>query len=414
MYRIALILKCFLWFLGKWDVDLSWLPYFSNPYTQYINIREAKYLIDNNYNPYSTDGIFQKPLIVYGLIIIDSDLVFLITDILLSFLVVYLFGAKQGYRKSILLFYHLNPITFANIILKNTNVFDHLFMLLTIFSALKIKFLSPILFGFLLYLNPQYFIIFAAISVIFRRESQTTQKFALKLIAFLLISALTIWCLLHLSYLITGDWQFIEKTYIDFYFPKDHKPTIGFLWALFSGLFSKYKQLYHAFFILLPVCYILPLYNLFVKYAKREKDYLGFMIGVSLFCSFLYFQYIAISDLVIIFILLFQRYDWLFNSLPTIVIIHAGCLILFLGGGLQFIWTHSFTGNPNFTFFQVFVSYVFYVILVSEGIREMLKFRTIQKKEEKEKIKEAVEEEEQQLKDEKKESKQSDKKLKGD
>ncbi|CAD8058560.1 unnamed protein product [Paramecium sonneborni] len=413
MYRIALILKCLLWFLGKWDVDLTWLPYFSNPYTQYNNIKEAKYLIANNYNPYSSDGIFQKPLLIYGLIIIDNDLVFLIADILICFLVAYLFGAKQGYRKSILLFYHLNPIIFANIILKNTNVFDHLFMLLTIFSALKTKFLSPILFGFLLYLNPQYFIIFAAISVIFRRETETTQKFALKLVGFLLLSALTIWCLLYISYQITGDWQFIEKTYIDYYFPKDHRPTIGFLWALFSGLFSKYKSLYHAFFILLPICYILPLYNLFVKYAKREKEYLGFMIGVSLFCSFLYFQYVSISDLVIIFILLFQRYDWLFNSLPTIVIVHAGCLILFLGGGLQLIWTDSFTGNPNFTFFQVFVSYVFYVILVSEGVREMLKFRTIQKTEEKEKIKDKGEEEKK-LKDEKKERKVIDDKLKED
>ncbi|CAD8143731.1 unnamed protein product [Paramecium octaurelia] len=387
MYRIILALKCLLWFLGKWEVDLTWLPYFSNPYTQYNNIREAKYLLANNYNPYNTDGIFQKPLVVYGLILIDNDHIFLIVDILISFLIVQLFGAKQGYRKSILLFYHLNPITFANIILKNTNAFDHLLLLSTIYAALKIRFLSPILFGFLLYLNPQYFIVLAAISVIFRRETSTTLKFALKLIAFLLVSVVTVGCLLYVSYRITGDWQFIEKTYIDYYFPKDHRPTIGFLWALFSGLFSKYKSLYHAFFMLLPSCYILPLYNLFVKYAKREKEYLGFMIGVSLFCSFLYFQYIAISDLVIIFILLFQRYDWLFNSLPTIVIVHAGCLILFLGGGLQLTWTHSFTGNPNFTFFQVFVSYVFYVILVSEGVREMLKFRTIQKKEEREKVK---------------------------
>ncbi|CAD8141047.1 unnamed protein product [Paramecium octaurelia] len=385
MYRIILILKCLLWYLGKWDVDLTWLPYFSNPYTQYNNIREAKYLLANNYNPYNTDGIFQKPLIVYGLVMIDNDVIFLIADILVCFLIVQLFGAKQGYRKSILLFYHLNPITFANIILKNTNVFDHIFLLLTILSALKIKILSPLLFGVLLYINPQYFIVLAAISVIFRRETSTTSKFAFKLIIFLLASIATICLLLYISFLITGNWQFIEKAYIDYYFPKDHRPTIGFLWALFSGLFSKYKSLYHAFFMLLPVCYILPLYNLFVKYAKREKEYLGFMIGVSLFCSFLYFQYIAISDLIIIFILLFQRYDWLFNSLPTIVIIHAGCLILFLGGGLQLTWTHSFTGNPNFTFFQVFVSYVFYVILVSEGVREMLKFRTIQKKEEKEK-----------------------------
>ncbi|CAD8049023.1 unnamed protein product [Paramecium primaurelia] len=407
MYRIILTLKCLLWLLGKWDVDLTWLPYFSNPYTQYNNIREAKYLLANNYNPYSTDGIFQKPLIVYGLVLIDNDIIFLIADILVCFLIVQLFGEKQGYRKSILLFYHLNPIIFANIILKNTNVFDHIFLLLTIFSALKIKILSPILFGILLYLNPQYFILLAVISVIFRRESSTTLKFAIKLIVFLFVCMATICLLLYISYLITGDWQFIEKTYIDYYFPKDHRPTIGFLWALFSGLFSKYKCLYHAFFMLLPSCYILPLYNLFVKYAKREKEYLGFMIGVSLFCSFLYFQYIAISDLVIIFILLFQRYDWLFNSLPTIVIIHAGCLILFLGGGLQLTWTHSFTGNPNFTFFQVFVSYVFYVILVSEGVREMLKFRTIQKKEEKDKMKLESE-------DEKKENEQRNKKVKGD
>ncbi|CAD8147044.1 unnamed protein product [Paramecium pentaurelia] len=407
MYRIILTLKCLLWLLGKWDVDLTWLPYFSNPYTQYNNIREAKYLLANNYNPYNTDGIFQKPLIVYGLVLIDNDIIFLIADILVCFLIVQLFGGKQGYRKSILLFYHLNPIIFANLILKNTNVFDHIFLLLTIFSALKIKILSPILFGILLYLNPQYFILLAAISVIFRRETSTTLKFAIKLIVFLFVCIATICLLLYISYIITGDWQFIEKTYIDYYFPKDHRPTIGFLWALFSGLFSKYKCLYHAFFMLLPSCYILPLYNLFVKYAKREKEYLGFMIGVSLFCSFLYFQYIAISDLVIIFILLFQRYDWLFNSLPTIVIIHAGCLILFLGGGLQLTWTHSFTGNPNFTFFQVFVSYVFYVILVSEGVREMLKFRTIQKKEEKENMKLEGE-------DEKKENQQRNKKVKGD
>lgn len=61
----------------------------------------------------------------------------------------------------------------------------------------------------------------------------------MKLTAFVLGTAITILGLLYVSYILTGDWKFIQKSYIDYYFPKDHKPTIGFLWALFSGVIFK-------------------------------------------------------------------------------------------------------------------------------------------------------------------------------
>lgn len=58
MYKIVLIFKCFIFLLEEWNYDLNWLPYFSTPYTNYKNIEEAKFLIENQYNPYNTDGIF--------------------------------------------------------------------------------------------------------------------------------------------------------------------------------------------------------------------------------------------------------------------------------------------------------------------------------------------------------------------
>jgi phosphatidylinositol glycan class U len=92
MYIIILVLKCALYLYGKWDTDLTWIPYFTTPYTRFSNIDEARYLKENNYNPYDTDGIFQKPILVYGLMNIDSKLVYLIVDIVIGFLIANLFG----------------------------------------------------------------------------------------------------------------------------------------------------------------------------------------------------------------------------------------------------------------------------------------------------------------------------------
>jgi phosphatidylinositol glycan class U len=41
----------------------------------------------------------------------------------------------------------------------------------------------------------------------------------MKLIAFILGTAITILGLLYVSYILTGDWKFIKKSYIDYYFP---------------------------------------------------------------------------------------------------------------------------------------------------------------------------------------------------
>ncbi|KAM3142492.1 hypothetical protein pb186bvf_005394 [Paramecium bursaria] len=353
------------------QLDVSWIPFITTDYNNQKNIIEAQYLSQNGYDPYQTENIFQKPLLLYFLMNYGHKILYIIIDFIIPELIILNFGQKQGYSKTIRLFYHLNPITLIGLYAQNTDGIDYVLILLSIYlSQLNQQVLSSITFGMLLYLNPQYFILLSVFAVILRK--QNNRLFILKLILFILFTSITVVFCLWLSFQLTQNWNFLNS-YIDLYFPKDHRPTIGFLWALYSGLFSKYKILYHALFMIFPFCQIIPFYNIFIKYGDNKQNYLGFMLGLNLFTTYLYFQQVTILNLVFTFMVFFQRYDYVVSNMTALGTIYTPPFIIFLCGGLQLLWTHSFTGNPNFAFFQIFVAYSMMIVMVTESLREMLK-----------------------------------------
>lgn len=53
-----------------------------------------------------------------------------------------------------------------------------------------------------------------------------------------------------------------------------------------------------------------------------------------------------------------------------IIKIFAPAIILALTSMLGIYWFYGLTGNPNFMFVQTFVSYIFLIILVTEGVKQ--------------------------------------------
>lgn len=195
--------------------------------------------------------------------------------------------------------------------------------------------------------------------------------------SYLTLMVILISAFIYFSYLITGDsWNFITQCYIRAYSPTYYYPGSGLIWTLFSGLFTRYKLMYHFLCAVLPLSYIYPLIKIYKDNCdqyKMKQGLLGYYISNAIFINCLHFQYVTVQELMFVYILHYHGFEYSLRNRITFFVNWTSLFILGLASHLGQYWMESLVGNANFLFFQTTVVYIFQAILMTQTINQLYK-----------------------------------------
>ncbi|KRX04091.1 hypothetical protein PPERSA_08306 [Pseudocohnilembus persalinus] len=240
---------------------------------------------------------------------------------------------------------------------------------------------AAILYGLSIYLNPVFIMLSPAILISknYKKGRSTTY-----LILFSIIVLTTIGVAMQVSYSLCGSWKFVKESYFKAYHVNLYEPTIGLMWALFSGMFTRYQLFYHSIFAALPLTLIYPIYKIFSKGIRKNNwqvEYnglVGLVCSTGLFVGFLYFSFITIFEVSLFITMFFTAYYYAFKVQLLLIFGYTASFIAGLTICLTSLWLYGLTGNPNFCFFQTLVCYLFMIATLTETIKEYAKMYPIE------------------------------------
>jgi len=264
-----------------------------------------------------------------------------------------------------------SPFTIYGELKLSLNALHYFFPLLAVYCAAKRKYaIAALLFGLALYDDLRNISLLSAI-LLSLHDYKTDLLDKRRLVQFLVISVNTLVILYYVSYLLcNSNWMFLEKSVWRSIFLTYFDPNFGFSWALYTGVFNKYRDFYYASLFFAQISMIYPLYTVLKKYFRslNETD-LGkhsFICGISFAIMYLLGPANTVYDLTVIFLLTYSQYE-VIRLIKWVLIWNGGLIfVLILGMHMTDLWYHSLTANASFVFFENFAFGAFYAIIFNE------------------------------------------------
>ncbi|EGZ22496.1 hypothetical protein PHYSODRAFT_314121 [Phytophthora sojae] len=168
----------------------------------------------------------------------------------------------------------------------------------------------------------------------------------------LLVFGVWLGLLFYLSWSLSGDWGFIEETYMWVATYSDLTPNIGIFWYFFMEVFDRFIPYFLFILHLHPVIYVVPIY---LRLAHRPQAYACTLIGIfSLFQA-----YPSFGDFGFFLPML------ALHPKTTMTIENRFVYVLGLGVAtcmlpvMWFLWLFPASGNANFFYNQTLVYQIF-------------------------------------------------------
>ncbi|CAI5729163.1 unnamed protein product [Peronospora effusa] len=158
--------------------------------------------------------------------------------------------------------------------------------------------------------------------------------------------------LFYLSWSLTGDWTFLEETYVWVAKFSDLTPNIGIFWYFFMEVFDRFIPYFLFVMHLHPVIYVVPIY---LRLAHRPQAYACALIG-----TFSLFQaYPSFGD--------FGFFLSMLALHPKTIMTIENRFVYVIGLGaatcmlpvMWFLWLFPASGNANFFYNQTLVYQIF-------------------------------------------------------
>lgn len=177
-------------------------------------------------------------------------------------------------------------------------------------------------------------------------------------------SVLMISGLIWISYVITGDWEYLDKSYYRVFMIEDLTPNIGLFWYFFMEVFIHFRNFfifayqYHIFI------YCIPLYI-----RLKDRPLLLYWIYLSMMVTFK--SYPSYGDLGLelsIISLLYtdmRKTKYAFISGTVIVFVFSMAPILW------YMWIYAGSGNANF-YYAINLVFTFTQVLFVTDVASIL------------------------------------------
>ncbi|KAE9021752.1 hypothetical protein PR003_g4885 [Phytophthora rubi] len=168
----------------------------------------------------------------------------------------------------------------------------------------------------------------------------------------LLVFGVWLSLLFYLSWSLSGDWGFLEETYVWVAKYSDLTPNIGIFWYFFMEVFDRFIPYFLFIMHLHPVVYVVPIY---LRLAHRPQAYACTLIGIfSLFQA-----YPSFGD--------FGFFLSMLALHPKTIMTIENRFVYVLGLGVAtcmmpvmwFLWLFPASGNANFFYNQTLVYQIF-------------------------------------------------------
>ncbi|KAI8900302.1 GPI transamidase subunit PIG-U [Globomyces pollinis-pini] len=256
--------------------------------------------------------------------------------------------------------YLLNPFSIAACIAQSTQVFSTLGSALALYFAYKgHRRASMFTLSIATYLS-LYPIVFIAPCILFLEHAN---KIGMKRTIYKSFAGLLFYTsgFLYLSYLLIGDWSFIEATYSVIIFVNDLRPNVGLFWYFNMEVFEQFRTFFITVFHLNTFIFIIPISLRF----KNDPLFVAGIIGsfVSLFKS-----YPSIADVPLYLSLLMMQVN-LFKYSHYMYLVASGFAYCSVLGPLFFnSWVYAGSGNANFFYAITLVWAVTQIMLMVDLI----------------------------------------------
>ncbi|KAG6617731.1 gpi transamidase subunit pig-u family protein [Phytophthora cinnamomi] len=196
----------------------------------------------------------------------------------------------------------------------------------------------------------------------------------------LLVFGIWLGLLFYLSLSLSGDWSFLEETYVWVAKYSDLTPNIGIFWYFFMEVFDRFIPYFLFIMHLHPVIYVVPIY---LRLAHRPQAYACTLIGIfSLFQA-----YPSFGD--------FGFFLSMLALHPKTIMTIENRFVYVLGLGVAtcmlpvmwFLWLFPASGNANFFYNQTLVYQIFNSQVITAFVgatmkrdKDVAKFRAASKK----------------------------------
>lgn len=238
-----------------------------------------------------------------------------------------------------------NPFTIATCIGRPTSIFTTYAILYAISKALiGASYTSMFAIAFAAYLSMYPILLFPPLALLcYDRQRPSKRQESLSL--FIGTNAIAVcgylYSLLHMSYIITGSWEFLSSTYgVQLLLP-DLTPNVGLWWYFFIEMFDSFRSFFLGVFWLHLSSYV---GGLTIRVRRQPLFVLTILLGIFA----IFKPYPSISD-TSLFLGMLPVYSHLFplmrySFLASSTVLYA----TLLGPAFYYLWIYAGSGNANF------------------------------------------------------------------
>uniref|UniRef100_A0A224XGS1 Putative major facilitator superfamily permease n=1 Tax=Panstrongylus lignarius TaxID=156445 RepID=A0A224XGS1_9HEMI len=244
--------------------------------------------------------------------------------------------------------YLFNPYNIVNCVGYTTTTFGNLCLSCLFLSMIKgYRIPSCMALALTVYQSFYTVVLIAPVCIyLARRDRSTTVSVLLTLTTF--ISTLSI--IFCISYLIVGDWAFLNSVYVVILTVPDLRPNIGLFWYFFTEMFEHFRLLFiFSFQLNATLLYLAPLSLRFHSNPMLLATSLTALIAV-------FKSYPCLGD-VGFYLSLLPMWKHLYNSKAVVPDMQQSFIILcslvitsVLGPTVWHLWIYSRSANANFYF----------------------------------------------------------------
>ncbi|KAJ0397007.1 hypothetical protein ATCC90586_009241 [Pythium insidiosum] len=275
--------------------------------------------------------------------------------------------AKEHLPTTVACIYLFNPYSLGTSVAMATTSLTHLTVLYSLlFAAHGAAAASTLCLATATYLSiyPAVLVIPIALQLRVANRSESSRgsiALATTVLLFVWLAAL-----LYVSRTLTGDWQFLQETYVWIAKYSDLTPNVGIFWYFFIEVFDRFIPFFLLVFHIHPLVYVAPLY---LRLSDRPQAYACALFGItSLFQAYPSFGdagfFLALASIH-----------------PKTVMSIKNRFVYALGMGVAtcmqpvmwFLWLFPASGNANFFYNQTLVYQVFLSQLISAFISATMK-----------------------------------------
>lgn len=176
----------------------------------------------------------------------------------------------------------------------------------------------------------------------------------------------SLYCLLHMSSLVTGSWEFLLSTYgVQLLLP-DLTPNVGLWWYFFIEMFDSFRNFFLGVFWIHLSSYV---GGLTIRLRSQPLFVLTILLGIFA----IFKPYPSISD-TSLFLALLPLYRHVFPLMRySFLAISTVLYATLLGPAFYYLWIYAGSGNANFFYAITLVWSLGLSILVADALFAVLR-----------------------------------------